>query len=85
MRHSFRLTAQQFQKNWLKANYSGMKKGAFTGAQQKTKLGKFELANGGTILLDEIGELSLDMQVKLLRVLQEKKFLQAWRRKGNIC
>jgi two-component system NtrC family response regulator len=52
----------------------GHEKGAFTGAQQKTKLGKFELADGGTILLDEIGELSLDMQVKLLRVLQEKKF-----------
>lgn len=52
----------------------GHEKGAFTGAQQKTKLGKFELAEGGTILLDEIGELSLDLQVKLLRVLQEKKF-----------
>lgn len=52
----------------------GHERGAFTGAQQKTKLGKFELANGGTILLDEIGELSLDMQVKLLRVLQERKF-----------
>ncbi len=52
----------------------GHEKGAFTGAAQKTKLGKFELANGGTILLDEIGELSLDLQVKLLRVLQERKF-----------
>ncbi len=52
----------------------GYEKGAFTGAAQKTKLGKFELANGGTILLDEIGELSLDLQVKLLRVLQERKF-----------
>lgn len=52
----------------------GHEKGAFTGAAQKTKLGKFELANGGTLLLDEIGELSLDMQVKLLRVLQERKF-----------
>jgi two-component system, NtrC family, response regulator AtoC len=52
----------------------GHEKGAFTGASQKTKLGKFELADGGTILLDEIGELSLDMQVKLLRVLQERKF-----------
>ncbi len=52
----------------------GHEKGAFTGASQKTKLGKFELANGGTILLDEIGELSLDLQVKLLRVLQEKRF-----------
>jgi len=52
----------------------GHEKGAFTGAAQKTKLGKFELAEGGTILLDEIGELSLDLQVKLLRVLQEKTF-----------
>jgi len=52
----------------------GHEKGAFTGASMKTKLGKFELANGGTLLLDEIGELSLDMQAKLLRVLQEKKF-----------
>jgi two-component system NtrC family response regulator len=52
----------------------GHERGAFTGAIQKTKLGKFELANGGTILLDEIGELSKDLQVKLLRVLQERKF-----------
>lgn len=52
----------------------GHEKGAFTGAAQKTKLGKFELAEGGTILLDEIGELSLDLQVKLLRVLQERTF-----------
>ncbi len=52
----------------------GHEKGAFTGAAQKTKQGKFELAHGGTILLDEIGELTLDLQVKLLRVLQEKKF-----------
>lgn len=52
----------------------GHEKGAFTGASQKTKLGKFELAEGGTILLDEIGELSLDLQVKLLRIIQERKF-----------
>jgi len=52
----------------------GHEKGAFTGASQKTKLGKFELADKGTILLDEIAELSLDLQVKLLRVLQDKKF-----------
>lgn len=52
----------------------GHERGAFTGAAQKTKLGKFELADGGTILLDEIGELSLDLQVKLLRALQEKRF-----------
>ncbi|MFO7446332.1 MAG: sigma-54 dependent transcriptional regulator [Ignavibacteriaceae bacterium] len=52
----------------------GHERGAFTGAVQKTKLGKFELADGGTILLDEIGELTLDLQVKLLRALQERKF-----------
>lgn len=54
----------------------GHEKGAFTGALQKTKMGKFELASGGTILLDEIAELSPEMQVKLLRVLQEKKFFR---------
>lgn len=52
----------------------GHERGAFTGAAQKTKLGKFELADGGTILLDELGELSLDLQVKLLRILEERKF-----------
>jgi two-component system NtrC family response regulator len=54
----------------------GHEKGAFTGAIQKTKMGKFELASGGTILLDEIAELSSEMQAKLLRVLQEKKFFR---------
>src|SRR6266852_3719778 len=51
----------------------GNEKGAFTGAMQR-RLGRFELANGGTIFLDEIGELSLDTQVALLRVLQEREF-----------
>ena len=51
--------------------YSG---GAFTGADKKGKPGKFELAHNGTIFLDEIGEMQLDMQVKLLRVLQNKVF-----------
>jgi two-component system response regulator AtoC len=54
----------------------GSEKGAYTGAGEKTRIGKFEVADGGTILLDEIGELSLELQVKLLRVLQEKKFFR---------
>ncbi len=56
------------------SEFFGYERGAFTGAIERMKQGKFELANGGTILLDEVGELSLDMQVKLLRVLEEKKF-----------
>jgi PAS domain S-box-containing protein len=51
----------------------GYEKGAFTGATQR-RLGRFELADGGTIFLDEVGELSPDVQVALLRVLQEREF-----------
>ncbi|MDT3738151.1 MAG: sigma-54 dependent transcriptional regulator [Candidatus Kapabacteria bacterium] len=52
----------------------GYERGAFTGATEKFRPGRFEQAQHGTILLDEIAELSLDLQVKLLRVLQERKF-----------
>ena len=59
--------------NLLEAEIFGYEKGAFTGAETR-KLGKFEVAGGGTIFLDEIGELQLALQVKLLRVLQERAF-----------
>lgn len=59
--------------NLLENELFGHEKGAYTGAYEMKK-GQFELAEGGTIFLDEIGELSLNMQAKLLRVLQEKKF-----------
>ena len=52
----------------------GYEKGAFTGAMDKMRQGKFELANRGTILLDEVGELTQELQVKLLRVLETKRF-----------
>jgi DNA-binding NtrC family response regulator len=63
-------------KDLIESELFGYEKGAFTGAQYRTNKGKFEISNGGTILLDEIGELSAEAQVKLLRVLQEKKFFR---------
>lgn len=57
----------------IESEFFGHEKGSFTGAIAQ-RLGRFELANGGTIFLDEIGDIPLDMQAKLLRVLQEQEF-----------
>lgn len=57
----------------LESELFGHEKGAFTGAHQR-KLGKFEIANGGTIFLDEVGELEMVLQAKLLRVIQQREF-----------
>ena len=59
--------------NLLESELFGYEEGAFTGARKGGKPGKFELANGGTIFLDEIGDMSMPMQAKLLRVLQERE------------
>ncbi|KEI78590.1 ATPase AAA [Clostridium botulinum A2 117] len=58
-------------KSLIESELFGYEDGAFTGARRGGHAGKFELANGGTLFLDEIGEMPLDMQVSLLRVLQE--------------
>lgn len=60
-------------KELLESELFGYDEGAFSGAKKGGKIGKFELANNGTILLDEIGEMPMTLQAKLLRVLQEKE------------
>jgi two-component system, NtrC family, response regulator AtoC len=57
----------------LESELFGHEKGSFTGAHQR-KIGKFELASGGTIFLDEIGEMEMSLQAKILRVIQQKEF-----------
>jgi DNA-binding NtrC family response regulator len=59
----------------LESELFGHERGAFTGATSR-KIGRFELAHGGTLFLDEIGDLPVDMQVKLLRVLEQREFMR---------
>jgi transcriptional regulator with PAS, ATPase and Fis domain len=60
-------------KELMESELFGYESGAFTGATQKGKIGKFEMVEGGTLFLDEIGDMPLEMQAKLLRVLEEKQ------------
>ncbi|MBM7615886.1 sigma-54 interaction domain-containing protein [Alkaliphilus hydrothermalis] len=62
--------------NLIESELFGYETGAFTGAQRKGKAGLIELAHEGTLFLDEVGELPLNLQVKLLRVIQEKKLMR---------
>lgn len=71
--HFIKINCGAIPENLLESELFGYENGAFTGARQGGKPGLFEFANKGTIFLDEIGELPLDMQVKLLRVLQESE------------
>lgn len=69
-----RINCAAIPKELLEAELFGYEEGAFTGAKKEGKLGKLEIANGGTVLLDEIGIMPLEMQTKLLRVLEEREF-----------
>ncbi len=73
--HPFvRINCAAIPKDLLESELFGYEKGAFTGARAKGKPGKFELAHHGTVFLDEIGDMPLEMQPKLLRVLEDKEF-----------
>jgi transcriptional regulator with GAF, ATPase, and Fis domain len=68
-----RVHCSSLPENLISSELFGHEKGAFTGAIQR-RIGRFELANGGTLFLDEIGDLPLEVQVRLLRVLQSREF-----------
>jgi len=69
-----RINCSAIPKDLLESELFGYEKGAFTGAKTEGKPGKFEIANHGTVFLDEIGDLPLEMQPKLLRAVEEKEF-----------
>ncbi|MFZ5646066.1 MAG: sigma-54 interaction domain-containing protein [Bacillota bacterium] len=68
-----RINCTSIPEDLLESELFGYEEGSFTGAKKGGKIGKFELAQGGTILLDEIGDMNQSMQAKLLRVLQERE------------
>lgn len=70
-KHFIKINCGAIPQNLIESELFGYVKGAFTGANKEGKIGLFEVADGGTVFLDEIGELPLDIQVKLLNVLQE--------------
>ena len=72
--HLVKVNCASIPRELMESELFGYDAGAFTGAKRKGKPGKLELADKGTLLLDEIGDMPLDMQAKLLRVLQEKEF-----------
>lgn len=71
-----RVNCAAIHSNILESELFGYEEGAFTGARKGGRIGLFEQANGGTIFLDEIGEINLNTQAKLLRVLQEKEIMR---------
>ena len=73
MNNYIKINCAAIPKDLLESELFGYEEGAFTGAKKAGKIGKFELADNGTLLLDEIGEMPLALQAKLLRVLQEKE------------
>jgi len=79
-----RLNCAAIPETLLEGELFGHERGAFTGAVQ-ARQGKFELADGGTLLLDEISEMPLSMQVKLLRVIQEREFMRLGAREATRC
>ena len=72
-KHMIKVNCAAIPSNLQESEFFGHEKGAFTGATQRRE-GRFKLADGGTIFLDEVGELPLDLQAKLLRVLQEGEY-----------
>lgn len=75
-KYFFKVNCGAIPVNLIESQLFGYEQGSFSGADKKGRMGIFETANGGTVFLDEIGELPIDMQVKFLRVLQENEIVR---------